>query len=98
MLVDRPIDVAPAAGDPHVGLVDEPARYDRVAAWSRRVDQQRREALHPPEQGDVINVDPALCEEFLEITVRQPEAELPPHRQHDHPQWEPEDDEHRMLD
>ena len=31
-----------------------------MAARSGRVDQQRREALHPPEQRDVIHVDPPL--------------------------------------
>ncbi len=30
VLVDRPVDGAPAAGDLHVGLVDEPAIADRV--------------------------------------------------------------------
>jgi IS6 family transposase len=75
VFVDGAVDVAPRARDLHVSLVDEPASPDGVTAWSRRVDQRRREALHPPVQGDVIHVDPALSEELLEIAVRQPEAE-----------------------
>ena len=61
-----------------------------MAARSRRVDQQWREALHPPKQGDVINVDAALGEEFFEVAVRQPKAEIPANRQHDHFWREPE--------
>ena len=71
-------------------LVYEPARSDGVAAWSRGVDQHWREALHPAEQGDVIDVDPALREEFFEVAVRQREAEVPANRQHDHFWREPE--------
>jgi hypothetical protein len=44
-------EVAPDAGDFDVGLVDEPPHADRVPTWSRRVDQQRREALHSTETG-----------------------------------------------
>jgi hypothetical protein len=31
-------------------------------------------------QGDVIRVDTALGEQFLEIPVRQPEPQIPAHR------------------
>jgi hypothetical protein len=84
VFVDGLVHVTPDTGDLDVGLIDEPARADRAAAWSRCVDQQRREALHPPKQGDVIDVDAALREELLEIAVRQTEAEIPTHRQQDH--------------
>ena len=62
-----------------------------------RVDQQRREALHPPEQGDVIDLDAALGEELLEIAVRQPEPQVPAHRQHDHLGREPEASERTPI-
>jgi hypothetical protein len=66
-----------------------------MPARSCRVDQQRREALHPSKQGDVIDIDAALREELFEIAVRQPETEIPPDRQHDHLWWEAEPHESR---
>ena len=74
-------------------LVYEPARSDGVAAWSRRFDQHRGEALRPAEQGHVINVDATLREELLEVAIRQSEAQVPTHPQHDHLGREPEPSE-----
>src|SRR5438270_4308924 len=71
VLVDGSVDVAPPAGDLDVGFVDIPAVADRVAARSGRVDQQRGEALHPPEHGDVIDLDSTLGQQFLDVAVRQ---------------------------
>src|SRR5947209_13589557 len=45
----------PSSGDLGVGLVDEPAITGRMSTRSCCVDQQRREALHPPEDRDVIS-------------------------------------------
>jgi hypothetical protein len=90
VLVDRAVNVPPVARDFDVGLIDEPAPPYDMAARSCRVDQQRRETLHPPKQGDVIDVDAALSEELLEIAVRQSEAEIPADCQHDHLGREPE--------
>jgi hypothetical protein len=64
VLVDRPVDVAPPASDLHIGLIDVPPVADRVLARSGRIGQQWCEALHPPVYGDVIDLDPALAEEF----------------------------------
>jgi hypothetical protein len=33
------------------------------------LDQQRREALHPPVHGDVVDDDPSLGHELLDIPV-----------------------------
>ena len=66
MLVDCPIHLAPGPGDLHVGLVQEPTVTDRLAAGPGRFDQQRREPLHPPEQRDVVDLDPTLSEQLLE--------------------------------
>jgi hypothetical protein len=35
--------------------------------------------LHPPEHGDVIDIDPAFGEEFLEIAMRQPLPQVAAH-------------------
>ncbi len=69
VLVDRPVHVPPPSGDLHIGLIDEPTVTDRVSARSGRVGQERCEALHPPEHGDVIDLDPTLGEELLDIAI-----------------------------
>ena len=46
VLIDGPVDVAPDAGDTDVGLVDEPAETDGVAARASDINQFRGEALH----------------------------------------------------
>jgi hypothetical protein len=48
-----------------------------------RVDQQRSERLHPAVDGDVIDYDPTLREEFLDIAVRQSVTQIPAHGQDD---------------
>lgn len=45
------------------------------------VDQQRSEALHPAEQGDVIDFDATLGEEFLDIAVGESVPEIPMDRE-----------------
>jgi len=44
-----------------------------VAARPGCIDQQRREPLHPPEDRDVIDVEAALGQQFLDVAVRQGE-------------------------
>jgi hypothetical protein len=73
-LVDRAVDVAPPTGDLHVGLVHEPAIPDQVAAGPGGVGQQRREPLDPAVDGDVVDLDPALGEQLLDVAIGQPEA------------------------
>ena len=63
-----------------------------MAVWSRSVEEQRRDAAHPPEQGDVIDVDAALCEESLEVAIGELEAEVRANRQRNHFGREPEAD------
>jgi hypothetical protein len=53
MLVDRPAQVDPLAGDLHVRLINEPLIIRSVAAWSGRLDELRGEALDLPVDGDV---------------------------------------------
>ena len=84
VLVDRPIHIAPDPGDLDVGLVDEPAIPGHVPTRPGRVDQQRREPLHPPIEGHVVDLDATLGEELFEVPVGQPVPEVPAHRQQDH--------------
>ena len=64
VLVDGPVDVAPDAVDLHSGFTNEPAVTHGMSARADRIDQLRREALHPPEQLHVIHVDTALGKEL----------------------------------
>ena len=93
--IDGSVHVPPDAGDLHVGLIDEPAAPDGMAARSRRVDQLRREALHPPRDRRVVDVDTAFGEEFLDIAVGEPEPQVPTHGEHDHLRRVPEPHERR---
>ena len=62
VLVDRPVHVPPHTSHPDVGFVDEPSITDTVPARPSSVDDQRGEALHPPVDRHVINVDAAFRE------------------------------------
>jgi hypothetical protein len=70
-LVDRAVHIAPLARDLDVGLVDLPATPDRMAAGAGGLGQQWREALDPPVDAGVVDLDAALGEEFFEVAVRQ---------------------------
>jgi len=83
-LVDRAIDVAPLPSDLHIRLVHLPAAPDAVPTWPGGFGQQRREALDPPVDGDVIDCHSALSQEFFDIAVGQTEAQVPADGQHDH--------------
>jgi hypothetical protein len=48
-----------------------------VPAWPHRVDDERGEALHPPVDSDVVDLDAAISQELFDIAVREPEAEMP---------------------
>ncbi len=89
-LVDRSVDIPPAASHLHIGLVDLPAIADAVAAWPRGVGQQWREPLHPAVDGDVVDLDAALGEEFFDVALGQAEAQLPADRNDDDIGWEAE--------
>ncbi|KPM50816.1 hypothetical protein ACG83_37985 [Frankia sp. R43] len=73
VLVNRPVQVRPPAGDLDVGFVDEPPVPRAVPTWPRGVDQQGREALDPSVHSYVINFDVALSEQLLDVPVRQRE-------------------------
>jgi len=82
-LVDRAVHVTPLPGDPHIRLVHLPASSHQVPAWPSRVGQQRREPLHPAVDGDVVDLHAALGEQFLDVAVGQPEAQVPADRDDD---------------
>jgi hypothetical protein len=76
--------MAPAAGDLHVRLIHLPAISDPMAAGPGGLSEQRREPLHPPIDGDVVDLDAALGEQLLDVVVGEAKAQVPADRQHDH--------------
>src|SRR6266516_1720520 len=95
MLIDRPVDIGPLSGDPQVGLINEPPAPRNVTARPGRLDELRSEPLHPPVDGDVIDSDTALGQQFLDVTVGKSIAQVPADRDRDHLPREPEASEHR---
>jgi hypothetical protein len=97
-LVDRAVDVAPLACDLDIGLVDLPAITDGMATGPGSLGEQRREPLHPPVDRDVVDLHAAFGQQLLHVAVRQSEAQIPAHRQHDHIGREAEASERRPCD
>jgi hypothetical protein len=60
VLVDRAVQVRPAAGDLHVRFVNEPPVSSRMPCRASGVDERWRERLHPPIDSDVVDLDAAL--------------------------------------
>ena len=69
VLINNPIHVTPYTGDLDIGLVNDPTIPDLVTAWSGRFDQLRCETLHPPKDGDMVHLNTAFGEEFLDVAV-----------------------------
>ena len=57
---------------------------------SGRVCEQRREPLDPPVDGDVVDLDPTLTEEVLDIAIRESVPQIPADREDDDLGREPE--------
>jgi hypothetical protein len=79
ILVDRPVHVAPHPVDLDVRLVHKPSVAWQVAGEPSGVGQQRREPLHPAEDGDVVNLNTAFDQQFLDVAVGQAVAQVPAH-------------------
>jgi hypothetical protein len=80
-LIDRPVEIGPLAGDLQVGLIDEPPVTWSVPAGPGSLDELRGETLHPPVDGDVIDGDAALGQQFLDVPVGQSVPQVPVDRE-----------------
>jgi hypothetical protein len=60
--------------------------------------EQAREPLHPSVDGDVVNLDTALAEQFLDVPLGEAKPEVPANCQHDHVGWEAKASEGRPWD
>src|SRR5258705_7499771 len=59
-------------------------------------DLVAQESLHPPVDGDVVDLDATLDQQFLHVAVREAVAQVPPDRDDDHLGREPEAGERRL--
>jgi hypothetical protein len=64
-----------------------------VTARSGRVREQWREALNPPVDGDVVDLDPTFTEQFFDVAIGKPVSHIPAHGEDDDLGREPEPDE-----
>jgi hypothetical protein len=68
-----------------------------MAARPGGLDELGREPLDPPIDGDVIDGDAPLGQQFLDVPLGQAIAQVPADRERDHLSREPEAGEHRGL-
>jgi hypothetical protein len=60
------VDISPDAVDLDVGFVDEPPITRRMAGEPGGAGQQRGEAPHPAVDRDMVDLDAALGQQFLD--------------------------------
>jgi hypothetical protein len=84
MLINSTVHVPPHTSDFDIRFTDEPAVSDLMATWSSRVNEEWCEALNPPVQRDMINLDIAFSEKFFQVTIGKNVTKIPTNRQHDH--------------
>ena len=77
MLFNARYRAAPTS-DLDVSLIDKPTITWHVPARSRSLDELRREALYPPVHGHMIDLDPTLDQQLLDIAVREAKPQVPP--------------------
>ncbi len=88
-LVDGPEQVARGPPDLQVRLIDVPAIPDQVPASSCGLGELRREALDPPVDRDVVDLDPTLGQQLLDVSIGESEPQVPADCQGDDFGWEP---------
>jgi hypothetical protein len=71
VLVDRPVQIPPPAGDLDVGLIDEPPVPGGVSERAGGTGEECCESLDPPVHGDMVDVDAALGQQLLDVAVGQ---------------------------
>lgn len=89
LLVDGPVQIRPPAGDLDMGLIGEPQVARSIPTQPRRLDELRCEPLDPPVDGDVVDGNAALGQQFFDVAVG-PVAQVPADGRRDHLPREPE--------
>jgi hypothetical protein len=67
-----------------MSLIDKPPITRRVSGRAGGVDELRGERLDPAVDRDVIDHDPTLGQQLLDIAGGQSVAQIPAHRDRDH--------------
>lgn len=65
VLVGRPVQIRPASGELHAGLVDDHRSLVACRAGRGASMNSWREGLHPAVDGDVIDIDATLGQKLL---------------------------------
>ena len=81
--INSSVQVTPFAFDPDVSLVHTPALVRRLRVSSVSKSQFRCVALYPAPNGQMIDIDSALRQQFLDLAIRQAVTEVPTHGAND---------------
>ncbi len=84
--IDDAIKIAPLALDLDGRLVHPPTHPHRALPPVKRLFQQRAIPDGPPVDGRVIDVNPPLCHEFLDVACAQRVRDIPAHP-HENDLW-----------
>ena len=79
--IDRPVQVRPCSFDLDGGFIDAPGICGGFEVWPAAFLQFRGVALHPAVDRGVVNLQPAFEHHFLQITVAERVAQVPPDTQ-----------------
>jgi hypothetical protein len=80
VLVNRPVQVSPLTAHLDAGLIGEPPVPGSLPARPGGLGELWSEALHPSVDGDVIDGDAALGQQFLNVPVGQAIPQVPADR------------------
>src|SRR6185295_1627767 len=80
VLVDGPVQVSPLAADLDVGLVNANRPAMRLAKGPQPTLDQRRVSQDPAVQGRMVNRQPVLPEQLLNVAVAQGIPQIPSKR------------------
>jgi hypothetical protein len=84
LLVDRTVEIYPAAVDLYIRLVRAPRTADHHLKWCPAPHELASVSNHPAQDRRRRHRDTQLCRYGCEITIAEPESQIPAHTQNDH--------------
>src|SRR5208282_6224593 len=82
--VHRPIQVAPLAFDPYVGLVHPPTVVGRFEPRAQTSFHFRGVTLHPSPHRDMVDPQTTLGEQLRDLSIGERKTQVPADREQDH--------------